>query len=207
MKNYCVHFLILFISTLICSTLYSQCDCTGNGYTLSITSDIPYAPVCIGTGNGSTVYCCILLDENGNGRLSNLCAGSYTVVGPSAASVTIPTTSSVSLNSSGPSGLWSCDECNNNKPINQTFKYELQQNFPNPFNPITKILYSIQSPNNVKITVYDISGKQVTTLVNEYKSSGSYSIDFDASNLSSGIYIYKLESGSFTDIKRMMVIK
>jgi hypothetical protein len=85
--------------------------------------------------------------------------------------------------------------------------YNLAQNYPNPFNPVTTIKYSIPESGNVSLKVYDILGKEVATLVNEEKAQGVYSVIFDASNLSSGVYFYKLQAGSFVEIKKMMVLK
>lgn len=87
------------------------------------------------------------------------------------------------------------------------FKYALEQNYPNPFNPSTMIKYQLPKESIVKITVYDILGKTVTTLVNEKKSAGYYEIEFDAANYASGLYFYKIEAGSFTEVKKMMLIK
>jgi hypothetical protein len=86
-------------------------------------------------------------------------------------------------------------------------KYSLENNFPNPFNPTTRISYSIPANSLVTLKVYDMTGREVATLVNEEKSEGSYSIDFNASNLSSGVYFYKLTAGNFTDTKRMLLVK
>lgn len=85
--------------------------------------------------------------------------------------------------------------------------YELSQNYPNPFNPATKINFSIPLKDNVKLAVYDILGKEVATLVNEEMNAGFYSIDFNAENLTSGIYFYKLETKYFSQTKRMIFIK
>ena len=85
--------------------------------------------------------------------------------------------------------------------------YAMSQNYPNPFNPSTKIEYYIPRSGNVKMTVYDITGREVTVLVNENKNPGIYSVDFNASSLSSGVYFYRMVSGSFTDTKKMLVIK
>jgi len=91
-------------------------------------------------------------------------------------------------------------------------KFELEQNYPNPFNPSTKIKYSIPSTvnhetSNVSLKIYDVLGNVVATLVNEDKSAGNYEIEFNASNLSSGIYYYRLVTGSFTDTKKMILLK
>ncbi len=86
-------------------------------------------------------------------------------------------------------------------------KYYLHQNYPNPFNPSTTISYSIPNPSKVTVTVYDVLGKLVTTLVNQNQEAGNYSINFSADNLSNGIYFYKIEAGSFSDTKKMMLLK
>ncbi len=86
-------------------------------------------------------------------------------------------------------------------------EFSLKQNYPNPFNPVTKINFDIPANAFVKLSVYDILGREVVTLVNEYKTQGSYSAEFSGSNLSSGVYFYKLETPEFTDIKRMILIK
>jgi hypothetical protein len=86
-------------------------------------------------------------------------------------------------------------------------KYSLAQNYPNPFNPVTKINFAIPKQGFVTLKVYDILGREIRSLVNEVKPAGNYSVDFNASELSSGVYFYRIESGSFTDIKRMVLIK
>lgn len=90
---------------------------------------------------------------------------------------------------------------------NSPEQYELGQNFPNPFNPNTKIYYSIPKEGNVRISVYNIAGQEIADLVNEFKSSGQYEIEFDGSNYASGIYFYKIESGEFSDTRRMILAK
>jgi len=85
--------------------------------------------------------------------------------------------------------------------------YNLAQNFPNPFNPVTTIQYSIPQRSNVTIKVYDILGNEVATLVNEEKATGIYEVDFKAAGLSSGIYFYKLQADSFVETKKMILIK
>jgi len=91
-------------------------------------------------------------------------------------------------------------------------KFELEQNYPNPFNPSTKIKITIPSnvkreTSNVSLKVYDVLGNVVATLVNEEKSAGNYEIEFNASNLSSGIYYYRLNAGFYTDTKKMILLK
>lgn len=90
---------------------------------------------------------------------------------------------------------------------NKISSYQLYQNFPNPFNPYTKINYSIKNTGLATIKIYDILGRELYRLVDEEKLPGNYSVDFDASKLSSGIYFYKLEVNGFVDVKRMVLIK
>jgi len=85
--------------------------------------------------------------------------------------------------------------------------YSLSQNYPNPFNPVTKINFALPKQGFVSLKIYDVLGREVRTLVNEFKSAGQYSVDFNASDYSSGVYFYRLESNGFSDIKRMMLIK
>lgn len=86
-------------------------------------------------------------------------------------------------------------------------QFSLSQNFPNPFNPVTKINYDVTHAGRVSLIVFDILGRYVTTLVNENQSPGTYQVELDGSNLSSGVYFYKLETDGFTDVKSMMVVK
>ena len=85
--------------------------------------------------------------------------------------------------------------------------FSLAQNYPNPFNPVTKISFSIPKSEFVTLRVFDVIGKEVAVLVSENKQAGIYEAVFDASKLSSGVYFYKLETSSFTDVKRMIVTK
>jgi len=86
-------------------------------------------------------------------------------------------------------------------------RYTLSQNYPNPFNPVTKINYELRVTNHVSLKVYDILGKEVFVLVNEKQNAGSYEVDFDGSNFSSGIYFYKLQTDNFSEIKKMTLMK
>ncbi len=85
--------------------------------------------------------------------------------------------------------------------------YTLKQNYPNPFNPVTNIKFSVPKTGLVKLTVYDAAGRETAVLFNGELSAGSYNYDFDASQLASGIYFYKLESNDFTQTKKMVLIK
>jgi len=87
------------------------------------------------------------------------------------------------------------------------YEFNLNQNFPNPFNPVTTINYTIGETANVNLVVYDVLGRRVATLVNEVQSPGLHNINFDASRLSSGTYIYRLETNGQVAIRKMMLIK
>lgn len=86
-------------------------------------------------------------------------------------------------------------------------KFTLYQNYPNPFNPVTNISYDIAKRTLVTIKIYDVLGKLVQKPVNEVKEAGKYSMEFDASNLPSGVYYYVIRAGSFTDTKKMVLVK
>ena len=85
--------------------------------------------------------------------------------------------------------------------------FTLKQNYPNPFNPATTIQFSIPESEQVKLSVYDVTGKGINVLINEYLNAGEYSFKWNASNFSSGVYFYKLKAGSFIGIKKMILIK
>jgi hypothetical protein len=85
--------------------------------------------------------------------------------------------------------------------------YSLSNNFPNPFNPTTNIRFQIADFGFVSLKVYDVLGNEITTLVNEEKPVGSYEVEFNASNLPSGVYFYRLQAGSFNQIKKMILLK
>ncbi|MEO8169146.1 MAG: T9SS type A sorting domain-containing protein, partial [bacterium] len=83
----------------------------------------------------------------------------------------------------------------------------LEQNYPNPFNPTTKIQFSVGTSGPASLRVFDVLGRRVATLVNENLNPGSYEVSFDGKNLASGVYLYRLKSGTFSSVKRMVVIK
>ena len=85
--------------------------------------------------------------------------------------------------------------------------YNLEQNYPNPFNPSTTIKYSIPEMSKVSLTIYNLLGEEVATLVNEEKVAGNYTVEFNAANLSSGIYFYQLKAGNFIQTKKMVLMK
>jgi len=83
----------------------------------------------------------------------------------------------------------------------------LEQNFPNPFNSKTNIRFQVVKSGFVNLTVFDIFGKRVSTLINEYKAPGSYSVDFDGTNLANGIYYYKMNTGEFVESRKFVIVK
>lgn len=111
----------------------------------------------------------------------------------------------------GPTNVYYDGEClitGINPVYNETPSiYSLQQNYPNPFNPVTNIKFSIPKAGLVNLIVYDITGKVISTLVNEQKSAGTYNVDFNAADFASGVYFYKLTSGDFSDVKKMVLVK
>jgi hypothetical protein len=94
---------------------------------------------------------------------------------------------------------------NLNNDIPKTFA--LEQNYPNPFNPSTHIKFQLPRAEFVTITIFDMLGKKVETLVSERKNAGYYDVSFDGTSLASGMYFYKIEAGNFTDTKKMILIK
>jgi hypothetical protein len=86
-------------------------------------------------------------------------------------------------------------------------KFYLSQNYPNPFNPATVISYQMPVSSNVILKVYDVLGNEVATLVDEYKPAGVYEVELDANNLSSGVYFYRIQAGSFNQVRKMILIK
>jgi hypothetical protein len=91
--------------------------------------------------------------------------------------------------------------------FNVAREYELAQNYPNPFNPTTTIRYQIPTAETVSLKVYDVLGKEVATLVSGRQEAGNYAVPFNASGLSSGMYFYRLQAGSFVETRKMMLVK
>lgn len=85
--------------------------------------------------------------------------------------------------------------------------YKLYQNYPNPFNPVTNISYELRITSYVKLKIFDVNGKEILTLVNEKQNGGDYKVEWDASECSSGIYFYKLETESFSETRQMVFLK
>ena len=86
-------------------------------------------------------------------------------------------------------------------------KFSLQQNYPNPFNPVTKIKFDIAKNSNVKLIIYDVTGREVLKITDAYMTAGSYSYQWNASSFASGIYFYRLEAGEYSEVKKMILVK
>ncbi|MBK7446834.1 MAG: T9SS type A sorting domain-containing protein [Ignavibacteria bacterium] len=85
--------------------------------------------------------------------------------------------------------------------------FDMSQNYPNPFNPSTKINYDLPVDGNVSIVLYDLTGRQVASIVNEVKTAGYYTVSFNASNLASGMYFYRISASNFVSTKKMVLVK
>ena len=96
---------------------------------------------------------------------------------------------------------------NENVQIGIPEKFSLHQNYPNPFNPVTKISFDIPAEGNVMLRIYDNTGRIIKTLINETKAAGYYTTEFNGSDLSSGTYFCRLETGSFTEVKKLVLLK
>ncbi|MBM4171635.1 MAG: T9SS type A sorting domain-containing protein, partial [Ignavibacteria bacterium] len=91
--------------------------------------------------------------------------------------------------------------------LDEINKFQLEQNYPNPFNPFTTISYQLPVSGQVTLTVYDLLGRKVEELVNDFQESGFYAINFNGINLPSGTYFYKLECGTFSETKKFILMK
>lgn len=87
------------------------------------------------------------------------------------------------------------------------YTYRLEQNYPNPFNPTTKIKYQLPKPGKVKLIVYDMLGREISTLVNEERPTGTYEVEFNGTGLPSGVYFYRIETAKYSDTKKFILIK
>ena len=85
--------------------------------------------------------------------------------------------------------------------------FDLQQNYPNPFNPATTIRYSIPVASDVELTIYNLAGQKISTLVREHQPHGNYAVNFDGAGLASGMYIYHLRAGNFVQTRKMILLK
>jgi hypothetical protein len=100
-------------------------------------------------------------------------------------------------------GINTSDEDDVTTPV----EFSLSQNYPNPFNPSTLITYSIAEPGEVLLSVYDVTGRKVATLVSQHMNAGTHTVTLNASNLASGVYMYRIQSGTFIKTLKMTLIK
>ncbi len=107
----------------------------------------------------------------------------------------------------GPEGVWWAVSSAHFADLETPSNYELSQNYPNPFNPATRINFSIPKSSHVRLTVYDALGNQVAVLVDEQKSAGNYYTFWNAAANASGVYFYRLDAGSFSQVKKMLLVK
>jgi hypothetical protein len=94
-----------------------------------------------------------------------------------------------------------------NPTANLPAEFSLEQNYPNPFNPSTTIMYQLPRSSMVRLSVYDVLGREVAVLVDERKNAGSYEVKFDAVGLASGVYLYRLQAGEYVGTKKLLLIK
>ncbi len=150
-------------------------------------------------------------DGNGMFSISMVSSGSYTLVadkqGYTSSSTSVPVSGStysvpvsdVTLSPESPTSV--------SLPTGTPMSYQLDQNYPNPFNPTTVIQYSLPQASNVTLRVFNILGQEVATLVNAVEPAGTHRAIVDGKGLASGVYIYRLQAGTFTDVKRMVLLK
>ena len=154
------------------------------------------------TNNGTTW---VLVSEQANGTTADAVV-SWTVNDRTANKIKITNLSDSDLKFDNLTVTsWTATGVNDAVLIPGTFS--LAQNYPNPFNPTTQVSYNIPKESFVSLKVYNLMGQEVASLVSNQQSAGSYSVPFDASHLSSGVYMYRLQAGSSVQVKRMMLVK
>jgi len=195
---------------------------TGNGNNKAFTW-------CSSNANGNEPFNGLWVSSDGDsinirvgGRIGNLGATVYkrnnntasTSVSPTCIVYSpVPTTSlcAFSYAGFGPTNIYANQEglVTGIQPVGSEIPntFSLNQNYPNPFNPVTNIKFNLPKSGSVKLIVFDVMGREVATMFDENMNAGSYTTDFDASGLSSGIYFYKLITADFTDTKKMMLVK
>jgi hypothetical protein len=162
----------------------------------------------------SLLFCLPVTAQTG---LESSVFGSGNLVGAGTESVVESTVGQNIIGSSSNSltihhaGYWAVQ--NRTGPVSVEHKSEipfnpvLHQNYPNPFNPSTTIRFSILERQHVRLTVYDLLGREVTKLVDDEREAGWYSVIFDASGLASGVYLFRIQTGSFVSVKRCILLK
>jgi hypothetical protein len=160
--------------------------------------------------SGNTFVRCAVSDGNGVYHLNSLPTGNLKILatrlGFSRDSVNVNVTSTSNIDSIN---FYLYRMYVGIKQINSTIpsEYKLFQNYPNPFNSMTNVKWQMLNAGNIKIVLYDVLGKEIVTLVNEKQSPGVYEVTFDANELPSGIYFYRLKAGEFIETKKMVLVK
>jgi len=144
-------------------------------------------------------------DVNKPGKFDDIFTYSYDVVAVDSSNQVSVHSLKASINGTGL--MWKSNDDEEMEITEIIKEYALSSNYPNPFNPTTQISYQITKNGFVNLVVYNALGQEVNQLVNQHQSSGKYSVKFNASNLPSGVYIYKLQAGEFSSVKKMMLIK
>ncbi len=86
-------------------------------------------------------------------------------------------------------------------------EYTLMQNYPNPFNPSTRIAYTLPFQSQVELKIYDVLGREIASLVNKEQPAGNYNVEFNSAELPSGVYLYRIQAGEFSQVRKMILIK
>jgi hypothetical protein len=209
---------LLFIFVIGQQRSFSQGCCSDDprigclSGTIHVVDEVKYECICVYDKTGSKLYCTKYADSNGVCDIKVVCGYSYSVWdngghwphGPDGFYVGCGETITVDI----PQAIPGC-QCSGSMKAGTmgSADFRLDQNYPNPFNPVTKISYYIAQPTDVQLTVYDLLGNEIALLVNGFESPGAYSVKFDGSKLSSGVYVYKIQAGIFSDVKRLLLIK
>jgi hypothetical protein len=152
-------------------------------------------------GGGSSIRD-VNVDAAGNVMIVNTSFEAFRIFSPPDGANSFTTSSPYSIDVDNGT-VTSVDEISSTVPA----EYSLEQNYPNPFNPSTNINFSISTSEFVTMTIYNALGQEVSTVVNEFLDAGSYKVNFNAENLASGMYMYKITAGSFTSTKKMLLLK
>jgi photosystem II stability/assembly factor-like uncharacterized protein len=205
-------------SQIYCITSYDVLKSDNNGDNwYSVRNNIPSSNIYALTVNNGNIYVArrydgVYMSSNGGANWNLIADGlvnSY--VGSLAANDRYIFAGTLAyVNSAHESGVYRLDTgivVSVPGVVNTPLRYSLSQNYPNPFNPATNIKFDIPENSFVRLVIYDIEGREVAVPVNESKHPGSYTIKFDGTNLSSGVYFFRLEAGDYTETKKMVLIK
>ncbi|HEY3251576.1 MAG TPA: T9SS type A sorting domain-containing protein [Ignavibacteria bacterium] len=168
-------------------------------------NNLPVKDAIVYVQRGNDNYGYGITDAKGQYKINNIPTGDFILVAHKLANQS--ESRPVTINENGLNVNFVMNKLNPGNAVTIPAKFSLTQNYPNPFNPSTTINYSIAENSLVSLKVYNSVGQLVSTLVEGTQEAGSYRMSFDASNLSSGVYYYRLDAGSFSDTKKMTLIK